>query len=223
MSARAVLLGPQSGAGDLGPVLDQLDVHGPLATITAGWQEGEADDDWLSTETGRELTNLELYTRAERVWASDPELREAHRGMQTDLRLLQTLHRRQLSLAADSWMDLLETEGPERVVGPERDAALQVIRDLDRRHLQRIAEIRAEFGARVRVQERDAVRRERAELDRILADAPAVLLEGGHVAVLLNRIRQKWFGIGKCEIWATRSRSAWCWAGRPARWRCANA
>jgi hypothetical protein len=189
MSVRAVLLGPQSGAGDLAPILDELELDGPLATITAGWQEWEADDDWLASESGRELKNLELYARADRIWAADPELREAHRAMQADLRLLQTLYRRQLSLAADSWMELLDTEGPERVVGPEREAALQVIRDLDERHLSRIAELRAEFGERMRVHERDAVARERADLQRILVDMPAVLLEGGHAAVLLNRIR----------------------------------
>lgn len=189
MSVRAILLGPQSGAGDLVPVLDGLDHRGRLATITAGWQEWEADDDWLSTESGRELVNLELYARAERAWAADPELREAHRATQADLRLLQRLYARQLSLAADSWMDLLDTPGPERVIGPEREAALQVIMDLDRRHLTRIAEIRAEFYQGMRVHERDAVARERADLQRILEDVSMVLLEGGHVAVLLNRIR----------------------------------
>lgn len=187
-AASATLLGPRSG-GELAEVLSGFPTGGPIAAITAGWQEWESDDGALRSEAGREVVNLELYARAERIWVADPELREAHRAVQSDLKLLQTLHRRRLSLAADSWLALLDTDGPERVVGPERDAALRTIQDLDEQHLGRIVEMRSDFAARVRLDERDSVARERAEVWRLLDSASGVLVEGGHVAVLLNRIR----------------------------------
>lgn len=190
MSSRhpVVLLGPRPDAGQVAEALSDLGVRAPVATITAGWQEWESDDDALRAVLGPAMLPLRLYARAERVWAADPELREAHRRMQADLRALRTLYARQLERAGDSWIELLDADGPERLLGPEREAALEAIRRLDAHHLARIEEIRYEMRASLRPLERDAVARERAEILRDLAEAEAVVVEGGHVAVIHNRI-----------------------------------
>jgi hypothetical protein len=131
---------------------------------------------------------LHLYERAERVWARDPELQSEHRAMQNDLRALRGLYNRQLEPAAQAWVDLLDLERPERLIAPERAAALEAIQRLDAHLLSRIERARADFEARVGLLERPGVARERSELARLLRGAAAVVVEGGHVAVILNRI-----------------------------------
>lgn len=185
---RVVLLGPQRDRPTAGAALRDLEVAGPVATVTAGWQEWEAEDEALRADLGRDTLPLSLHARAERVWAADPELAEAHRAMQRDVRALQRAYRRRLDHAADSWMELLAADGPERILGPERAGALESIQRLDAHHLARIGDLRAEFEERTRPLERDAVARERAEIERDLAAAAAVVVEGGHVAVLHNRL-----------------------------------
>lgn len=189
MSRReVVLLGPQFHEPTVGIVLDDLNVTGPVATITAGWQEWENEDGALMRQLGGHGVRLSLYARAERVWESDPELRAAHRKMGSELRTLRHLYNRQLEPAAAAWVELLETDGPEHLIQPERDAALRAIQTLDEHLLQRIDDLRADFDERLRPLERPAVVRERREIAEILSRAGTVVVEGGHVAVLMNRI-----------------------------------
>ena len=69
-----VLLGPQppSGFSDVGRVLRDLGVIGPVALCTAGWQEGEAEDEALTHGLGVPSVNLALHARSEEVFATDP-------------------------------------------------------------------------------------------------------------------------------------------------------
>ena len=66
----------------LGDVLPRLELpEGPIAVITAGWQEREGEDEEMDRHLGGRSFDLEIYRRADRVFATDPELREAHREM----------------------------------------------------------------------------------------------------------------------------------------------
>ena len=69
------------------------------------------------------------------------------------------------------------------------------MQELDARHLQRQAELRDAFHRELRPARREAVAEERAEVASLLADASVVVVEGGHVAVLLNRLRL--FGVAE--------------------------
>lgn len=183
-----VLLGPQFHHPSVGATLHQLGVDGPVATITAGWQEREGEDQALMRELGGRGLPLRLHERAEAVWQADPELRDAHKRMQLDLRALRGLYNRQLAPAAAAWFDLLALERPARLIEPERAAALDAIRRLDDHLIERVREIRADFEKRMQPLERPSVRHQRERLAEALAPASAVVIEGGHVAVLLNRI-----------------------------------
>lgn len=188
MTPHIVLLGPQFHDPTLASALRHTGVKGPVATITAGWQELEGEDATLRKRLNGQAIPLRLYERAEKVWLADPGLRAAHVAMQADVTGLQHLYARQLGHAADAWVELLETDGPERLLGPERQAALEAIQRLDAHLLARVAEIRAEFEERVGLASHDAVGRGRAQIAEALKRVSAVVIEGGHVAVLLNRI-----------------------------------
>ena len=187
-SAVRALLGPQFHEPTVGAVLEELGVTGKVATITAGWQELEGEDDALMRQLDGRGLPLLLHGRAERVWAADPELMDAHRAMQADLRTLRSLYNVRLEPAAQAWFRLLESEAPERILEAERDSAVEAIQRLDAHLLRRVSELRADFERRMRPLERDAVAKERGELAELLSRVTTVVIEGGHVAVLLNRI-----------------------------------
>lgn len=183
-----VLLGPQGAAPTVGEAMRELGLDGPVATITAGWQEWEGDDGRLREQLGTGTLPLRLYARAEEVWTADPELRAAHRRMQHDLRTLRRLYDRQLERAAEVWIELLSAEGPERLLAPERDAALAAIKRLDAHHIARIEDLRSDFEAELEPLTRPAVREAREAILSELETAQTVVIEGGHAAVLHNRI-----------------------------------
>ncbi len=186
--SKIVLLGPQKGHPSVGDTLAQLGTKGRVATITAGWQEWEADDASLMEQLGPGAVNLNIYARAEAVWAADPAMRTAHRALQDQLRYLRRLYNRRLDHLASNWIDLLGEEGPEELLGPEREQALQTIQTLDAHHLTRIAALNGEFEAVSATHEHSAVKREREAIRGILGECEAVVIEGGHVALLRNRM-----------------------------------
>ena len=61
------LLGPQRFTPTLGEAVARAGVTGRLASVTAGWQEREAEDLELHEHLGERTENLMLYARSEDV------------------------------------------------------------------------------------------------------------------------------------------------------------
>jgi hypothetical protein len=187
--ASMTFLGPQFRTPTLRIALAQLGIHGNLVCITAGWQEREGEIDELRGHVGANVTDLALYERTEEVFADDDELRTEHRQRQARLREMQELYRVRLGHAKDAARELLARDGEPAILRPARRAALSALRQVDRQHLLAVEREHAQFRRRMRPQQRasivphiDAIRRE-------IQRAAAVLIAGGHVAVLLNRLR----------------------------------
>lgn len=189
------LLGPQRFEPTLRRVMDSLGMSGQVAAITAGWQEREREDQDLYDHLDERTVNLELYARAERVAAADPELAAAHRERQQRLKSLQRLYRLRLEHGMAACAALAREASGDADAAGELAEAVELVRALDAAHLARIREIHSAFEARWRPNDRDAVRRERDEIAKIMDQSTAVAIAGGHVAVLLNRLRQ--FGIAQ--------------------------
>lgn len=199
------LLGPQRFEPTLRAVMDSLGMDGRIAAITAGWQERELDDQDLRDHLDDRAVNLELYARAERVAQRDPELARAHRERQLRLRRLQGLYRERLAHGMSACAALARDPAPDADSRAALDEAVEQVRTLDSAHLARLREINAEFEAEWRPTERAAVAEERAAIARVMDASTAVAIAGGHVAVLLNRLRQ--FGIA--ELLGGRAVFAW--------------
>lgn len=191
MSQTIVMLGPQRHEPMLREAVDSLGLAGDLAVITAGWEERESEDDELREHLGGKTVNLEIYRRVEEVFQRDPELFAAMRDRHDRLRRLQSYYRLELSRALDSARDLLAREDPEHpdLLESARTSAIESVRVLDRHHLAKIRSIHAEFRERWKPAERDAVVRARREVERLIDGTEAVCVAGGHVAILLNRMR----------------------------------
>lgn len=200
-----VLLGPQHVAPTAGRLLGELRLTGKVALITAGWQERESDDQALIAELGVSAVNLTLHARSEDVFAVDQELATAYKERQQRLRLLQDFYRVRLEHTEEAGRVISLRQVDEALLQDEKRISLSLIRRLDHDHLERCRAVREAFEARHRPSERDAVARHRRELAALIRGTSALIIAGGHVAVLLNRMRL--FGVG--ELVGRRAVVAW--------------
>jgi len=192
------LLGPQRFQRTLHDVLRTRRIDGPIAVITAGWQEREHDDQELRDHLGGRALNLELHTRAERIFERDPEYAAAHRDKQATLKGIQEIYDLRLGHVMEGARQLVKRRGDLKILGPERLEALEDVRGLDRRHLERVRTVNAEFEQQWNPGQRLAALAERAEVEQMIRRSSAIAIAGGHVALLLNRLRL--FGIGQMAV-----------------------
>lgn len=183
-----MLLGAQRFDPTLGAAVSELGVTGRIATITAGWQEREDEDEELSAHLGGRTVNLRLHARGDELFREDPALRDAHRERQGSLRHRQDFYRIRLEHELEADRVIRNRAAPPEILAEQVQASLDGIRELDQWHLQLCARIRAEFEARCDLAHRPSVARHRRELAEVLAGCDAVAIAGGHVATLVNRL-----------------------------------
>ena len=180
------LLGPQRPTPTVPAVLAALGIEGPVATITAGWEEREAEDDRLGAALGGKSVNLRLHRRSDLAFAEDADLRAAHRAMRDRREELRALYRIRLTYAMDALREIDGLPNEPAVLVPERASALRALVDLDEHFVSGVRRLRGEFEAGVRPFERPALARRRDEIAGALADCPAVAVAGEHLGVLLD-------------------------------------
>lgn len=206
MPAPVVLLSPQRRRPNLGTVLAMMGAEGPFAVITAGWEEREGEYDDLEAHLGQQVTNLRLYERLEQAFASDRNLAAAYRERRTLLREQAELYRLRLATLCGGWHDLPRHHVRPELVEVERASVVQSIRDLDAHQAGRVSEIVREFDEAWRPAERPSLAGHVEEVRKAVMDAEGILVAGGNVAVLLNRLRV--FGM---ERWL-RERPVFAWS-----------
>lgn len=199
------LLGPQFRTPNLRSVLAELGLQGPFVSISAGWQEREGELDELRAHVDAEVHDLRIYERSERVFEQDPVLRREHRQRQSDLREMRELYQLQLTHAKDAARELFERDESPALLRRARRQAIAALHRLDRAHLGAIRTIHREFAARTGLPERPAVAGAAAQIGRYVQQANAVFIAGGHVAVLLNRLRL----LGGATLFAGKPVVAW--------------
>ena len=189
---RAVVMGPQPGRISLGPGLEALDLpSGPVAAITVGWRETEPVLKEVEGELeacGREPAPLHIGERVGRVFERDAPLAEAHRALQEGLLAEERLYGARLRRAVETAREVVRLSVAERFRDPYAEQAWEAILAADRFHAERHAELWQEFREAVDLYERPAVREEREAIEGLLSEAAAVVLTGGHVAVIRNRL-----------------------------------
>lgn len=191
MLSAAILLGPQRHVPIVRPAVESLVLRDdrPLAVVTAGWEERENEDQELRDHVQRPVQNLEIWARVERIFERDRELLSAMRQRHDTLRRVQELYRLRLNGAMEATKELFRRPGDDLWTTAERHDALVMLQGIDSQHVERVAQVHAEFELRWRPGDRAAVQRERREIKAKLADASCLLVAGGHIAVLLHRLR----------------------------------
>ena len=140
-----------------------LGIEGPIAAVTAGWQDREAEDDELREHLGGRTVNLELYRRAEELFADDPRLFAGHRRRQDSLREVQ----RALPPPAGP-----RHGGGARAAGRTpatrscsrrpAETAIAAVRQLDAEHLETVRRIHRRFRRELRPDRRAGLRRQQS-------------------------------------------------------------
>jgi len=190
---RVILLGPQRDQPAVHAAVDALAPTGRVATVTAGWEEREGEDRELIAHLSRETMNLGLFPRTEQVFEQDPELFKAMQARNDVLRRQRELYGLRLGPALSVARSLMARrptdDGEDALLEREIDSAIDTVRGLDEHHFQAARAVQAEFEAKWRPLEREAVSRHRRELGRQLSDCSVLCIAGGHVGILLNRLR----------------------------------
>lgn len=185
-----VLLGPQSPEPNVAEAVAASGLpDGPLAVVSAGWQETEGDIDELRSVLGRPLEDLRLYRREEDLLAGNPELAAAARARQELLIEQQRLYRlrlKQLSLAA---RQVMRADGDAELLAAEQRHAIAQLRALDRHHLYRTEMIWRRFSNVHDGEAHAELARQIREIGEIVERCNGIVLTGGNVAILINRLR----------------------------------
>ena len=181
------LLGPQHTQPTVARVLRDLGVRGPVAVVTAGWQERESDAGVIP-ELGAPSVNLTLHARADEVFAADAEFAGAYKARQARLKTMQDFYRVRLDHAAMAAHAIGVRHVDPALLADEQAISIDVVRRLDEDHRERCRAHHEAFSLRWSTTERERVARQRRELAALIEPTDALVIAGGHVAVLLNRL-----------------------------------
>jgi peptidase E len=189
MSGSLFLLGPQRPTENVGAALDRIPGSGPIVTLTAGWRLDEKELDALHGVVGPDAVHLPLYQWFEECMERMPETRARYRERQQQLMRVKDLYRVRLHRALDAVRTLLERldDAPD-LVRPQLTSAVADVRRIDRQFVDHSKSLFAAYPDVSRPWELPEVASRRAESAAMLSSARAILIAGGHVAVLRNRM-----------------------------------
>ena len=185
---RVTLLGPQRRP-TLDTVLRSLHLEGPIATITAGWQEREPDDDELNERLGWRGVNLTLYGRWLDVQDRDPGFAAADRQLRGVLEEMQDIYLLRLDHALRAVYAVQRRNGNDQLRADALTEAIAAVRELDARHLHRISDVHTEFNRAWPPHDRPVITEHRAAVAGLLSDAATLVIAGGHVGVLVTALQ----------------------------------
>ena len=162
---------------------------GNVAVISAGWQEAEGDIDELRKLIPNPLFDLNLYHRADEIFHADEALYGAYRRRQDQLIEQQQMYKLRLRHLTVAARDVLRADGSGAAIAEERRHAISQLRALDRHHLRQVGKINAHFAEEFGPKHTSALIDHNAAIREELARCETVLITGGNVVVLSNRLR----------------------------------
>ena len=187
---RLILLGPQPEFETLRLGLDRIAAKQPAALITAGWQEDEAADGDVQAVLPPSSINLRLFQRSEELFEHDAELIELLKQRQDELRALRDAYRMRLDCSLDAARKMVAMQAREPFdFRPEFESAVEMLRQLDRQYLLRTTQILDGYDQALDIENRPEIRKHREQLQQILDGSGCLVIAGGHVAIILNRLR----------------------------------
>ncbi|MBA3538094.1 MAG: Type 1 glutamine amidotransferase-like domain-containing protein [Deltaproteobacteria bacterium] len=170
-------------------MLAELGIRGRVALVRAGYQERESDDAALIAALGVPGVNLNLHARAIEVFAGDPEFRAAYQARQARLRHVQSFYRVRLEKTDEAARMIAVRYVDAELLEQEDKVSIDQLRQLDQDHVERCTSLRNAFDAQWRGSERTLIARHRAEIRALVDGCEALVIAGGHVASLLNRLK----------------------------------
>jgi len=184
-----ILLGPQPHYHSLKKVLSKLPFQPPVALITAGWETEESQDHEIHTVVGAPTINLNLFARTEKLFREDPELIGQLQARQDELRHLRDVYNERLKHLCKAARQLFRRDEQLIDLTGEKESAVAMIRQLDQQHFEHSSQIIDRYESILQTHSRPLVQEHREQLRHLLAQCGLLLIAGGHVAIILNRLR----------------------------------
>ena len=189
MSAPIYILGPQSPTANLPEAIQRFAPEGPLALISAGWRHGENEHAALNRDLKRPIELLPLYSWFDELGSIEPELSQRSKTRQHQIKAYKNAYRLQLHAALGLWtrMQELAEHNPE-VHDADVQDALGFVKQIDERAIERLNTIRADFSDLETPWLHPSVQPMYEQIKSTLDKSSALLIAGGHVALLRNRM-----------------------------------
>jgi len=200
-----VVLGPERPDPILPEVLERHGIRGAVALISAGWRQDEARDEPLRSALPMAIHNLNIYQAFTEIERLAPDLISAYTRKQAALQAKRTLYhdaiRAALSGCQKLWADRKDPECPWF------QQSIRHLQEVDNLWLEEADRLHRQFEEEARPLRHRMVRAEMARMLDILRGCEAVLIAGGHVGVLRNRLF--FFGMNQLLV----GRRIFAWSG----------
>ncbi len=183
------LLGPQGTTPDVGVVLRDLGITGPVALVRAGYQERESEDALLAAAIGNPTRNLTLHARGKDVFQKAVGYTAAYQARQQRLRHMQAFYRTRLDGTEDAARKISVRYVEPELLEQEEKVSVDVFRHMDGDHIERCQAVRAAFDRAWPADSVESLAAHRREVRAMMADTEALVISGGHVASLHNRLQ----------------------------------
>jgi hypothetical protein len=186
---RTVLLGPQRFLTTAGTVVRSIAADGPVATVTAGWQDREPADDELHQVMDGRSRNLHLYERLTDVITTDERFAAqalAHRDAMDELAGIYSLR---LQRSLESVYAVARRPARADLADAAFADAVRDVRDIDAWYLRMVDQLYGELEAAASPDASEPIARHRHEVAELLGDAAVLAVAGGHVGILLRCLR----------------------------------
>ena len=186
---RTVLLGPQRFLTTAGTVVRSVAPDGPVATVTAGWQDRESADDELHEVMEGRSRNLHLYGRLTDVITTDEHFAGHALAQRDAMDELAGIYSLRLQHALESvYAVARRPTRPDLVDGAFTDA-IRGVRDIDDWYLRTVDQLYGELETLAPPEQSESISRHRGEVAELLRDAAVLAVAGGHVGILLRCLR----------------------------------
>lgn len=189
MNAPTFLLGPQRFLTTAGAVVRGLDVDGPVATITAGWQDRELDDAELDGVLDGRSRNLRLLSRMTKVIERDDAVAVAALALRDAVDDLAGVYAVRLHHALDAVYAVRRRTGRVDVVAAGVSDAVAAVRRLDTWFLDEVRALYGEAYATGVLDRSELYAQYHAEVAEELAGCSVLAVAGGHVGYLLRSMQ----------------------------------
>ncbi len=183
-----VFLGPQGASPDIGAALAEHKIRGQVALVRAGYQEREGDDAAMKEWLGVPAINLGLHERSVELFREDAEFTTAYQARQQRLRHMQAFYHVRLDKIEDAARTISVRYVEPELLAQEEKVSVDQFRHLDTDHVERCEAVRTAFEREWKPAERPLIAKHREEIRAALATCEALVIAGGHVASLLNRL-----------------------------------
>ncbi len=183
------LLGPQRFLTTAGAVVRSLGVEGPVATVTAGWEERESDDGELDSVLEGRSRNLRLFGRMMDVLEHDPAVAAAALTLRDAVDDLSGAYAVRLHYALDSVFAVRRRKGRDDVLAAAYEDGIEAVRRLDEWYLDEVRALYGEAYATGAVDRSELWVTHRAEVAELLAGSSVLAVAGGHVGMLLRTMQ----------------------------------